>query len=88
MAISVVDDVSGGHDHDQLVLDCGTSRVWRIARATGRVYAEVGTGSSGNANDNGPAILAELDQPSDIVSTPGVDYIADSDNHSIRKIGR
>ena len=86
VAISVVDDVSGSHD--LLVLDRNTSRLWRIARTTGRVYAEAGTGSAGNANRAGPAILAELDSPQDIVSTPGVDYIADSGNRSIRKIVR
>lgn len=88
VAISVADELSGGHDHDLLVLDLNTSRLWRIDRTTGRVYAEAGTGSAGNANPTGPAILAELDSPQDIVSTPGVDYIADSGNKSIRKIVR
>ncbi len=87
VAIAVIGDVSG-HDHDLLVLDTDTSRLWRVDRTTGRVYAEAGTGNAGNANPTGPAILAELDSPQDIVSTPGVDYIADSGNRSIRKIVR
>ncbi|MER7670179.1 RICIN domain-containing protein [Kitasatospora sp. NPDC096128] len=46
-----------------------------------------GTGSAGRKGDNGPAISAELNRPFGIVvDHTGTLYLADRDNHRVRKI--
>ena len=53
----------------------------------GNVSIIAGTGVAGNTGDDGPAILARLDEPSDIYKdSSGNIYIADTRNHKIRKV--
>jgi sugar lactone lactonase YvrE len=52
-----------------------------------RVQVVAGTGEAGNAGDNGPADQALLDYPSGVaVSSDGTVYVADQNNHNIRRI--
>ncbi|MBI1926046.1 hypothetical protein HYR99_17565 [Candidatus Poribacteria bacterium] len=47
----------------------------------------LGTGSAGWSRDNGPALSAQLNYPTDVAVGPdGSIYVADSRNHVIRKI--
>ena len=85
-AVSIRNDGVAGGAHDLFVVDRSTSRLWRINRATGRVDAYAGTGTAGNANFVGPASLAQLHNPEDVVSRPGGQYIADTGNDAVRKV--
>jgi DNA-binding beta-propeller fold protein YncE len=54
---------------------------------TGIITTIAGTGSSGDTGDGGAAILAELNKPGGVFSDlSGNIYIADSDNHRIKKV--
>lgn len=53
----------------------------------GTITTVAGNGDGGNAGDNGPAIDAELDYPTGVaVDAAGNVFIADRDNHRIRKV--
>lgn len=68
------------------VTDSGHNSVRRIA-ADGAITTLAGTGVSGYSGDGGPAVKAELNQPSGIaVDSSGAVFIADSNNHRIRKV--
>ncbi len=59
----------------------------RMVNPSGIISTIAGTGSSGSAGDNGPAVNAELDSPNDVtVDNSGNIYIADTDNNKIRMI--
>jgi sugar lactone lactonase YvrE len=60
----------------------------RIRKVTGGVISTIaGTGSQGYSGDNGSAISAQLNIPySTAVDSSGNVYIADSENHRIRKV--
>jgi sugar lactone lactonase YvrE len=68
------------------VADTLSERVVRID-AQGILTTVAGSGTGGYAGDNGPAIEAQLDTPSDLV-IDGADniFIADTDNHRIRRV--
>jgi hypothetical protein len=69
-----------------LVADLGGHRVRRIA-PNGSISTAAGTGSAGDAGDGGDAAAAKLDGPYDVSVAPrGGYYIADSGNHSIRRV--
>jgi sugar lactone lactonase YvrE len=62
------------------------NRIWKVDPA-GSAVGIAGNGSRSFSGDGGPAVNAQLDSPSDIaVDTSGNVYIADTDNHRIRKI--
>ena len=84
--VAVVQDGASGVPHDVLVADPSRSRVWRIRRSTARVEVVAGTGTAGNANFEGFANAAQLDNPVDVVSRPTVHFIADANNDAIRKV--
>lgn len=53
----------------------------------GNIARVVGTGEEGSRGDGGPAVEARLDKPRGVVVDAfGNIYVADSDNHSIRRI--
>ena len=61
--------------------------VYRIDAATQTIHHFAGTGEKGNTGDGGPAKLAKLNGPKGISAAPdGTFYIADTENHTIRRI--
>jgi DNA-binding beta-propeller fold protein YncE len=69
-----------------IVLREGNS-VWRIDRREGRIFHVAGTGEKGSAGDGGDARKAQFNGPKGITVDPGVAiYIADTENHTIRKV--
>jgi len=68
------------------IADQGNHMVRRVA-CTGMMETVVGTGSSGDSGDGGPAIDAELRTPVGICATPtGALYIADPMSHRVRHV--
>lgn len=55
----------------------------------GRFFVVAGTGQRGFAGDGGPAVQAELDDPSGMTVSPdGTLYFADQGNHRVRSVSR
>ncbi len=68
------------------VADSGNHRVRRIA-PNGTITTVAGTGRSGQEGDGGPATQAGLHSPTFVAfDAAGNLYIADSENHKIRKV--
>jgi trimeric autotransporter adhesin len=68
------------------IADTGNHWIRKID-TDGNITTIAGTTSSGSGGDNGPATQAQLNSPSDIaLDSAGNLYIADTDNHRIRKI--
>jgi uncharacterized protein (TIGR03437 family) len=66
--------------------DFGAHRIYKVD-ATGALTTIAGTGIPGSAGDNGPATRAQLAFPAGLAfGRNGVLYLADSQNHAIRKI--
>ena len=71
-----------------LVLREGNA-VYRIDPRAGRVYHVAGTGEKGYSGDGGPAKAARFNGPKGIACAPdGSLYIADTENHVIRRIDK
>ena len=69
------------------IADTENHAIRKVDAITGIITTIAGTGSSGDSGDGGPAILAELNKPGGIFSDlSGNIYIADSDNHRIKKV--
>jgi sugar lactone lactonase YvrE len=64
------------------------TRNHRIRKVSGGIITTIaGTGVAGFSGDNGPAVSAALDNPTALsLDSNGNLYIADTDNHRIRKI--
>ena len=61
--------------------------VYRIAAADGKIRRVAGTGKKGYTGDGGPALEATLSGPKGISLAPdGNVYVADTENHVIRRI--
>jgi streptogramin lyase len=61
--------------------------IYHIDAATKTIHLFAGTGEKGNTGDGGPAKLAKLNGPKGISAAPdGTFYIADTENHTIRRI--
>ncbi|MFF1344146.1 hypothetical protein ACFVYT_41120, partial [Streptomyces sp. NPDC058290] len=68
------------------VADAGNHRVRKVT-ADGEISTFAGTGAAGAGGDGGPATAAELDRPYGVaVDGTGAVYIADHNNHRIRKV--
>ncbi|QMW00872.1 NHL repeat-containing protein [Spirosoma foliorum] len=66
--------------------DSFNHRVRKVS-SSGIITTIAGNGSAGFSGDNGPAILASLNKPADVaMDRSGNLYIAELDNHRIRKI--
>jgi sugar lactone lactonase YvrE len=69
------------------VVDTENQCVRRIDAATHVVTTVAGGGKKGPAGDGGPATQAEMDRPHGAcVDTENVLYIADSENHRVRRV--
>ncbi|WP_271323615.1 NHL domain-containing protein [Streptantibioticus silvisoli] len=68
------------------VCDYGNHRVRKIT-ADGKICTIAGTGAKGFSGDCGPAVSAQMSIPRGMaVDSMGAVYIADSENHRVRKI--
>jgi sugar lactone lactonase YvrE len=73
--------------NDQLyIADTGNNRVRKINLATGKISTVAGVTRAGADGDGGPAIRAALNSPRGVWVVGGNVYIADSDNHKIRRV--
>jgi sugar lactone lactonase YvrE len=52
----------------------------------GTIGTVAGTGSPGYGGDGGPAVLAALNEPKSLTVAKGCLYIADSENHAVRRV--
>ena len=70
---------------NMVIADCYN---YRIRKVSGGVITTVaGNGSASYSGDNGPATIAQMNSPAGVaVDSAGNLYVADSDNHRIRKI--
>ncbi|MBI3784837.1 MAG: hypothetical protein HY270_15695 [Deltaproteobacteria bacterium] len=69
------------------IADGSNNRIRTVDGSTGIIATVAGTGHVGYSGDNGPATLADLRFPTDVLSdTVGNVYIADSDNNRVRRI--
>jgi len=70
-----------------LIADTENHVIRRVDTTTGIIDTIAGTGNAGYTGDNGPAVEARLDQPLGVfVDSSENIYIADSENHVIRKV--
>jgi len=69
------------------IADSNNNRIRRVAAATSVITTIAGTGTAGVGGDGGPASAAQLNSPIGVaVDAGGNIYIADTQNHRIRKI--
>ena len=69
------------------IADHGHHRIRKVDAATGTISTIAGTGEGGYSGDGGPAIEALLADPVGVVvDGDGNVYIADANNHSIRRV--
>lgn len=69
------------------ITDRGNARVRRIDTRTGRITTVAGNGEPGYAGDGGPATEARLSYPFGVIAdTAGNLFIADTENHVIRRV--
>jgi sugar lactone lactonase YvrE len=74
-----------GNDNLYLALREGNA-IYRIASKAGTIHHLAGTGEQGYAGDGGPARLAKLAGPKGLAYRGGMLYVADTENHVIRRI--
>ena len=68
------------------IADVGNHRIHKVD-AAGAISTVAGDGTSGYGGDGGPATAAQLNRPTGVaVDGAGNLYIADSENHRIRKV--
>ncbi|KPJ62653.1 hypothetical protein AMK68_04655, partial [candidate division KD3-62 bacterium DG_56] len=80
--------VAVGPDGSVYVADCSHHRIRKVD-PQGVITTVAGTGLQGYSGDGGPATAATLDNPRGVcVSMDGSIYIADMDNHCVRKVDR
>ncbi|MBD2702914.1 SMP-30/gluconolactonase/LRE family protein [Spirosoma sp. BT702] len=80
--ISVAIDTSG----NQYIVDSDNNRIRKVT-TSGIITTVAGTGTPGFSGDGGPATAASLDNPNSVaVDSLGNLYIADFNNHRIRKV--
>ncbi len=84
---SDIQGLAKGADGSILVADSLNNRIRKIA-PDGIVTTIAGIGAAGFSGDFGPADRAKLNRPSGLaVDFAGVIYIADTENHRIRRVG-
>lgn len=60
--------------------------IYRIAAEAGTLHHVAGTGEQGYSGDGGPARRARFAGPKGLACAPGALYVADTENHAIRRI--
>jgi len=78
---AVAEDGSG----NIYIADTDNHRVRKVD-GSGIITTAAGTGTAGYNGDNRPAITAQLNKPSGVFTAFGMIFIADTDNHRIRKV--
>jgi sugar lactone lactonase YvrE len=75
-------------DGKKLYVICGAGHCVRVIDLmTGQIDRFAGTGVAGYSGDNGAAVDAKLNRPSDIAVAPdGTVYISDTNNHVVRRV--
>jgi len=74
-------------NYNLYICDTINSRVRRIDAQTDIITTVVGNGTPGFSGDGGAAVDAQIDYPADLAFDPdGNLYIADVDNHCIRRV--
>ena len=69
------------------IVDTLNNRIRKVDAATGIIQTVAGTGGAGYSGDGGPATSAEIKNPVGVaVDASGNIYIADTENHRIRKV--
>ncbi len=69
------------------IADTANNAVREVSAATGLIFTIAGTGTAGYTGDGGPATSATLNQPWGVTVDPvGNVYIADTNNHTIRRV--
>ena len=69
------------------IADTEDNRIRKVDGLTGLITTVTGTGHGGYSGDGGPAASAELKNPMGVsVDGSGNIYIADTDNHRVRKV--
>ncbi len=83
-SIGVAVDSSG----NIFIADSGNQAIRKVDASTGNISTVAGTlGVSGSTGDGGPATSAKLNYPTRMaLDSPGNVFIADLDNHAIRKV--
>ena len=80
------DGLAVSSDH-LLIADSGNDRIRQVDLPTGVITTVAGTGKRGLAGDRGPAVRAQLDDPSAVASNPeGGFAIADEGNRQLRQV--
>lgn len=75
------------HAGNLLIADTGSHRIRKVDRATKIITAVAGSGAGGGAGDGGPAVLAELNNPTGVaVDKNGNILIADMLNNRVRRV--
>jgi protein gp37 len=70
-----------------LIADTENHVIRKVDTTTGIIDTIAGTGNSGYTGDNGPAVEARLNKPGGVFVDPLANiYIADTENHVIRKV--
>lgn len=77
--------VLGEHGDLYLALREGNA-IYRIGGDAQALHRLAGTGEKGYSGDGGPALQARLNGPKGLAYAPGALYIADTENHVIRKL--
>ncbi|EFC43339.1 predicted protein [Naegleria gruberi] len=72
-------------NNEVYIVDYGNNRIRKIL-GNGNIVTIAGNGTSGFSGDNGPATNAQLNRPSSVFVSNNEVYIADLNNHKIRKI--
>ncbi|MBW3625143.1 MAG: SMP-30/gluconolactonase/LRE family protein [Armatimonadetes bacterium] len=81
-------DVALDRDENLYIADSWNHRIWKVD-PKGILTAVAGNGKQGFSGDGGPATAASLSLPNSVVfDAKGDLYIADEENHRVRKVDR
>jgi sugar lactone lactonase YvrE len=68
------------------ISDTGHQRVRKVDLSSGVISTVAGNGEPGFAGDGGPGASAQLDTPAGLAAGGGSLYIADKENHRVRRV--
>ncbi len=81
------DIVFDAEENNLYIADTFNHKIRKVDLATGNISTVAGNGTAGYSGDNGPAIQAQLNNPTGIdINSEGHLFIADSENKVIRRI--